>query len=75
MLSLNKNIEPGRKTRIDRGLYLLNFHFTKMNILKNRKKLKNTKFSVFEEFSKETAAISKEKWQEVLASKEKCMIS
>ena len=46
-----------------------------MNILKNCKKLKNAKFSVFEEFSWETAAISKEKWQEPLASKEKCMIS
>ena len=46
-----------------------------MNILKNCKKLKNAKFSVFEEFFGQTAAISKEKWQEVLASKKKSMIS
>ena len=28
MLSLNKNIKPGIKTRIDPGLYLVNIHFT-----------------------------------------------
>ena len=47
----------------------------KMNILKNCKKLKNTRFSIFEDFSRETAAIRKEKWQEVLANREKGMIS
>ena len=45
-----------------------------MNILKNYKKLKNTTFSFFEDFSRETAAIRKEKWQEVLANIEKRMI-
>ena len=38
----------------------------KMNILKNCKKLKNTRFSIFEDFSWETAANDKEKWQDVL---------
>ena len=45
----------------------------KMNILKNCKKLKNTRFSIFEDFSREAAAIHKEKWQEVLANREKGM--
>ena len=51
------------------------FHKDKMKILKNCKKLKNTRFSIFEDFSTETAAIRKEKWQEVLANREKGMIS
>ena len=51
------------------------FYKDKMNILKNCKKLKNTRFSIFEDFSKETAAIRKEKWQEVLANRGKGMIS
>ena len=51
------------------------FYKGKMNILKNCKKLKNTRFSIFEDFSRETAAIRKEKWQEVLANREKGMIS
>ena len=51
------------------------FYKDKMNILKNCKKLKNTRFSIYEDFSRETAAIRKEKWQEVLANREKGMIS
>ena len=43
----------------------------KMNILKNCKKMANTNFSIFEDFSGETAATNKEKWQEVLANREK----
>ena len=73
-LSSNKHIEPGRKTRIDR-VAQFSFYKDKMNILKNCKKLKNTRFSIFEDFSRETAAIRKEKWQEVLANREKGMIS
>ena len=42
------------------------FYKDKMNILKNCKKLKNTRFSIFEDFSWETAANDKEKWQDVL---------
>ena len=51
------------------------FYKDKMNILKNCKKLKNTRFSIFEDFSRETAAIRKEKWQEVLVKRQKGMIS
>ena len=45
------------------------FYKDKMNILKNCKKLKNTRFSIFEDFSREKAAIRKEKWQEFLANR------
>ena len=38
------------------------FYKDKMNILKNFKQLKNTRLSIFEDFSRETAAIRKEKW-------------
>ena len=51
------------------------FYKNKINILKNCKKLKDTRFSIFEDFSRETAAIRKEKWQEVLANREKGMTS
>ena len=37
----------------------------KINILKNFKKLKNTRFSIYDNVSKETVAICKEKRQEV----------
>ena len=45
------------------------------HILKNCKKLKNTRFSIYDDFSRDTAAIHKEKWQEVLVNREKDMIS
>ena len=43
-----------------------NSYKNKLDILRNCKKLKGTNFSVFEDFSKETASIRKEKWKEVL---------
>ena len=43
-----------------------NSYKNKLDILRNCKKLKGTNFSVFEDFSKETASIRKEKWNEVL---------
>ena len=46
-----------------------------MNILKKCKKLKIKEFSVFENFSRETVAICKEKWKEVLANRKKSMVS
>ena len=61
----------GRKTRIDCGL---DFDFIRPNWIflrkyfKKFKKLKNTKFSIFEDVSREIAANRKEKWQEVLFS-------
>ena len=45
-----------------------NTYKNKLDIVRNCKKLKGTKFSVFEDFSKETASIRKEKWKEVLKS-------
>ena len=46
-----------------------------MNILNSCEKLKNANISEFEDFSREIAAVSKEKWQEVLANRKKGMIS
>ena len=51
------------------------FYKDKMNILRNCKKLKSTRFSIFEEFSRQTTAIRKEKWHEVLTNREKGTIS
>ena len=45
------------------------FYKDKTNILRNCKKLKGTKFSIFEDFSKETMQIRKEKWKKVLANR------
>ena len=43
-----------------------NSYKNKLDILRNCKKLKDTNFSVFEDFSKEITSITKEKWKEVL---------
>ena len=43
-----------------------NSYKNKLDILRNCRKLKDTNFSVFEDFSKETASIRKEKWREVV---------
>ena len=76
-LSLSEHVEPGRKARNRLQPIVAQFPFykDKMNISKNCEKLKNTSFSIFEDFSRETAAIRKEIRQEVLAYKEKGMIS
>ena len=63
------------KNRSQRIVAQFSFYKDKMKILKNCKKLKNTRFSIFEDFSRETAAIRKERWQEVLANREIGMIS
>ena len=47
----------------------------KSDILKNCKKLKVTNFSVFGDFSKETASIREEKWKEVLKNRKDGKIS
>ena len=47
----------------------------KLDILRNCKKLKGTNFSVFEDFSKETASIGIEKWKEVLKNQKDGKIS
>ena len=51
------------------------FYRDKMNILNKCKKLKNTISFVFEDFSRETAAIRKEVWLKVFANSDKGMIS
>ena len=43
--------------------------------MRNCKKLKGTNSSVFEDFSKETASIRKEKWNEVLKNQKDGKIS
>ena len=47
----------------------------KLEILRNCKKVKGTNFSIFEDFSKETASIRKEKWKEVLKNRKDGKIS
>ena len=49
------------KNRLRPIVAQFSFYKDKMNILKNCKKLKNIRFSIFEEFSRETAAIRKKK--------------
>ena len=52
-----------------------NSYKNKLDILKNCKKLKGINFSVFGDFSKETASIRKEKWKEVLKNRKNGKIS
>ena len=52
-----------------------NSYKNKLDILRNCKKLKGTNFSIFEDFSKETARIRKEKWKEVLKNRKDGKIS
>ena len=51
------------------------FYKDKANTLRNCKKLKGTKISIFEDFSQETMQIRKEKWKEVLANSKQGKIS
>ena len=51
------------------------FYKDKINILRNCKKLKGTKMSIFEDFFQETIQIHKEKWKEVLANRKQGKIS
>ena len=73
----NKNIERkdrvGEKSNDKERTIVVQFSFYKykINVLRNCKKLKETKNSIFEDFSKETMQIRKEKWKEVLAIRKK----
>ena len=69
--------QTGKKYKNRLRLIVAQFSFYKgeMNILKNCKKLEKTRFSIFEDFSRETAVIYKEKWREIFANREKGMIS
>ena len=52
-----------------------NSYKNKLDISRNCKKLKGTNFSVFEDFTKETAGIRREKWKEVLKNRKDGKIS
>ena len=51
------------------------FYKDEINSLKNCKKLKENKISIFEDFSQEAMQIRKEKWKEVLANRKQGKIS
>ena len=51
------------------------FYKDKINILRNCKKLKETKMSIFEYFSQQTMQIRAKKWKEVLANRKQVKIS
>ena len=52
-----------------------NSYRDKIRILKNCKKLKGSNLSIYEDFSKETMEIRKEKWKEVMDNRRKGKIS
>ena len=52
-----------------------NSYKNRLDIFRNCKKLKGTNFLIFEDFSKETASIRKEKWKEVLKNRKDGKIS
>ena len=65
-----------KKTGQERQIVVqFNSYKNKLDILRNCKKLKGTNFSIFEDFSKETARIRKEKWEEVLKNRKDGKIS
>ena len=74
---IERALRTGKKNKNRSRPIVAHFSFykDKMNILKSCKKLQNTRFYIYEDFSRETAAIRKEKWQEVLANREKGVIS
>ena len=56
-------------------LVQFSFYKDKENIIRNCKKLKGTKISIFEDFSREAMQIRKEKWKEVLPNRKQGRIS
>ena len=65
-----------KKTGQERQIVVqFNSYKNKLDILRNCKKLKDTNFSIFDDFSKETARIRKEKWKEVLKNRKDGKIS
>ena len=55
--------KPGQERQI---VVQFNSYKNKLDILRNCKKLEGTNFSIFQDFSKETANIRMDKWKEVL---------
>ena len=76
----NKRIEMehcvGGKWNNKERVIVAQFSFSKdnINVLRNRKKLKENKISIVEDFSEETMQICK-KWKEVLAKRKQSKIS
>ena len=60
---VRKTRRMGQKRQI---VVQFNSYKNKLDLLRNCKKLKGTNLSVFEDFSKETASIRKQKWKAVL---------
>ena len=67
--------EKKNRNRLRPTVVQFSFYKDKVNILKNCKKLKNTRFFIFEDLPREIAAIRKGKSQEVLVNREKGVIS
>ena len=55
--------KPGQERQI---VVQFKSYKNKLDILRNCKKLEGTNFSIFQDFSKETANIRMDKWKEVL---------
>ena len=76
----NKSIEraylPGKKSDNKKKVIVVQFLFykDKTNILRNCKKLKGTKITIFEDLSQETIQIRKEKWKELPGNKKQSEI-
>ena len=65
-----------KKTAQERQIAVqFNSYKNKLAILRNCKKLKNTKFSVFEDFTEETVSIRKEKSKRILKNRKDGKIS
>ena len=65
-----------KKTGQERQIVVqFNSHKNKLDILRKCKKLKGAMFLIFEDFSKETASIRKEKWKAVLKNRKDGKIS
>ena len=76
-ITIERAHRVGEKSNDKEGAIVVQFSFykDKINILRNFKKLKGTKISIFEDFSQETMQIRKEKWKEVLANRKQGKIS
>ena len=75
-ISIERTHRVGEKSSDKERAIVVQFSFykDKINILRNCKKLKGTKNSIFEDFSQETMQICKEKWKEVLANRNQSKI-
>ena len=70
-ISIKRAYRVREKMKDKEGVMMFQFLFykDKTNILRNCKKIKGTKTSIFEDFSQKTVLIRKEKWKEILANR------